>query len=437
MALRAAREWRMTRAMSVKLRDGVYYLRKRVPARYARVEPRAEVWISLATDSEAVAQTKAPKVWAAIEASWEARLAGADADAERKYETARNLAATRGFAFLTASDVAALPLDALLKRVEAVPPAGNAPADETEATAILGGVKAPDITVRRALEIYWGLAKDRLVGKSKDQIRRWKNPRKKAVENFVAEIGNKPLSAITGDDMLAFRDWWITRITEEGLTAGSGNKDLIHLGDIWKTVNRMKRLGLVLPLSDLSIKAGETNSWPPFSTEWIKTKILAPGALDGLNPQARAIVLGMVNTGYRPSEGQNLLPHHIRLDAKIPHLSIEPEGRQLKNRPSRRLIPLVGVSLEAFKAFPEGFPRYRDAADLSATANAFLRENGLMETDRHVLYSLRHSFEDRMIAAGVDERIRRDLFGHSLKSPRYGKGASLEQLQSVVQSIAL
>ncbi len=427
----------MTRAMGVKLRDGIYYLRQRVPARYSRVEPRVEVWISLATDSEMVALTKAPKVWAGMVDAWEARLAGADADAERKYETARNLAAVRGFSFLTSTDVAALPLDALLKRVEAVPPAGNAPADETEATAILGGVKAPEITVRRALELYWGLAKDKTVGKSKDQIRRWRNPRIKAVENFVALIGNKPLAAITGDDMLTFRDWWITRIVEEGLTAGSANKDLIHLGDIWKTVNRMKRLGLVLPLSDLAVKGGEANSWPPFSVDWIKTKILKPGAFSGMNAEARAIVMGMVNTGYRPSEGQNLLPHHIRLDAKVPHLSIEPEGRQLKNRPSRRLIPLVGISLEAFKEFPCGFPRYRDAADLSATVNAFMRENGLMETGRHVLYSLRHSFEDRMIAAGVDERIRRDLFGHSLKSPRYGKGASLEQLQAVVQSIAL
>lgn len=30
--------------------------------------------------------------------------------------------------------------------------------------------------------------------------------------------------------------------------------------------------------------------------------MLSPGALDGLNGEARAILLGMVNTGYRPSE---------------------------------------------------------------------------------------------------------------------------------------
>lgn len=51
------------------------------------------------------------------------------------------------------------------------------------------------------------------------------------------------------------------------------------------------------------------------------------------------------------------------------------------------------------------------------------------------MYSLRHSFEDRMIAAGVDDRIRRDLFGHRLDRERYGKGA-LEHLQEIVQAVA-
>lgn len=81
---------------------------------------------------------------------------------------------------------------------------------------------------------------------------------------------------------------------------------------------------------------------------------------------------------------------------------------------ARRIItprrPLLGVSLEAMRAFPEGFPRYRESSvSLSATVNKFLRENSLMESDDYTLYSLRHSFEDRMLAAGIDDRIRRDL----------------------------
>jgi integrase len=193
----------------------------------------------------------------------------------------------------------------------------------------------------------------------------------------------------------------------------------------------------VLPLSDLALKEDERRTRPPFSVDWIRDRLLALGALDGLNTEARCIVLGMVNTGYRPSEGASLGAAQIRLDAKVPHLSIEPVGRQLKSAYARRVIPLAGVSLDAFRACPNGFPRYADNPSLSATVNKYLRERGLMETPAHSLYSLRHAFEDRMLAAGVDDRIRRDLFGHRLDRERYGKGASLEHLAEVVGRIAL
>jgi len=271
-------------------------------------------------------------------------------------------------------------------------------------------------------------------GKSDDQLRRWKNPRIKAVKNFVAVIGDKALADITGDDMLDFRQWWLEKIEAEDMSTNSANKDLIHLGNVLKTVNKMKRLGLVLPLSDLSFKAGEAKQRPPFSDAWIRDRLLAPGALDGLNAEAKAILLAMVNTGARPSELASLTADQIRLNDNVPHISIEPNGRQLKSKNARRVIPLVGVSLEAMRSHPEGFPRYRvNSASLSATINKYLRGHGLLETPQHTLYGLRHAFEDRQLAAGVDERVRRDLMGHSLNRERYGKGASLENLQAILQ----
>ncbi|WP_054005043.1 tyrosine-type recombinase/integrase [Cypionkella psychrotolerans] len=422
--------------MAIKKRGKTQYLYKRVPKRYAAVEPRQFVWVSLHTDSEALAATKEVTAWANMVEGWEALLAGDSSDAETRFAAARELASARGFRFMKVADVAKLERDELLTRIEAVPQTRSGP-NLIEAAAILGGAVEPEITVSKALELYWTLAKDKTFGKSEDQLRRWKNPRVKAVNNFVDLIGDKALARITGDDMLDFRNWWMERIELEDLTANSGNKDLVHLGDIFKTVNRLKRLGLVLPLSDLAIKEGEQRQRPPFSVEWIKEKILAPGALGGLNTEARCIVLGMVNTGYRPSEGAGLLSAHINLAARVPHISIEPVGRQLKSKHAKRVIPLTGVSLEAFRECPDGFPRYRDNPSLSATVNKFMRENGLMETPGHTLYSLRHAFEDRMLAAGVDERIRRDLFGHALGRERYGQGATLEHLQQVVQTIAL
>lgn len=45
------------------LRGKTYHLRKRVPLRFVAIEPRKTVWISLHTDSEKMAKTKAPAAW--------------------------------------------------------------------------------------------------------------------------------------------------------------------------------------------------------------------------------------------------------------------------------------------------------------------------------------------------------------------------------------
>ena len=422
--------------MSIFKRGGRYQLRRRVPRRYRSIEPRGTIWVSLHTDSETVARSKADRVWSQLTEAWEARLAGDTAAAEKRYEAAQELARIRGFRYLDIDLVSRLPVEALVQRVEAVQDVQGAP-DTVEASALLGTVQKPQITVEAALDIYWTLAREKVLGKSEHQVRRWKNPRIKAVRNFVEVVGNKPIDAITRDDMLDFRQFWLDRIESAEVTPNSANKDLIHLGDVLKTVNNMKRLGLDLPLGELSFREGEKSTRPPFSVDWIRKRLLAPGALSGLNDEARGLLLGMVNTGYRPSEGAGLTAGTIHLGHDIPHISIEAIGRQLKTRHSRRVIPLAGVSLEAFREFPNGFPRYRDSASLSGTVNKYLKENGLLETPEHSFYSLRHAFEDRMIEAGIDDRIRRDLFGHRLDRERYGKGASLAHLAKLVEGIAL
>ena len=422
--------------MGITKRSKTWHLRKRVPVDYQGVESRLEIVCSLHTDSEVIARQKADQIWQHQIEAWEAKLAGDTDEAERRFDAAQRLAKARGVRYLDAEQLANLPIGEILDRVEAVPTRSGQP-DVQEAEALLGGAPVPSITISRALDIYWGQAKDRILGKSSDQIRRWKNPRKKAIANLIAVIGDKPLAEISRDDMLEFRDWWLERIETEDLTSNSANKDIVHLGDVLETVNDKKRLLLVLPLGDLSLKKGKKGKRPPFSDDWIRTKLLAPNALAGLNPQARAILLGMVNTGMRPSELAALQPEEIYLDDSVPHLSLQPLGRHLKSENAERNIPLLGVSLDALRAFPGGFARYQgNSASLSATVNKFLRENDLLETPAHSLYGLRHSFEDRMLAAKIDERIRRDIMGHSLGRERYGAGGSLEMVAELLSPIA-
>lgn len=422
--------------MKFTRRESTLYVRKRVPRRFAGVEEREYVWISLHTDSELVAQQKAPAVWAHMLDAWEAKLAGAGAAANQQLAAAKNLAAARGFRFLTAPEVAKLPTEELLQRIEAmVKPSGRI--DLQEAQALLGGAPTPKLHVADTLDEFWEISKDRIVGKSQDQIRRWENPRKKAFANFKKVVGNPLLSELTTADLMKFRVWLADLIVEGKLTENSANKDLVHLISTIKDVARANDISLKINTDRIMFKQGKANTRPPFSRAWIIDKLLAPGALDGLNAEARCIMLGMINTGYRPSEGAMLTSAQIRLDTDVPHIKIEAVGRTLKTDSSERVIPLVGVSLDAFRAFPNGFPRYADNPSLSDTINKFLRENKLLQTEGHSLYSLRHSFEDRLLAAGVDERLRMDLMGHQIKRERYGAGGDLEHLQRAVKLIAL
>ena len=64
-------------------RKGTLYLYRRVPKRYASVEPRKFVWISLHTDSLSVAKAKEGVTWEQLVAAWEAKLAGDSAEERR------------------------------------------------------------------------------------------------------------------------------------------------------------------------------------------------------------------------------------------------------------------------------------------------------------------------------------------------------------------
>lgn len=421
--------------MSIIARKSKYYLVRRVPARYKDVEPRREIWLSLHTDSKQMAEQKAPAAWDELLEGWEARLAGNSDEAVTRYKAAREIARKRGFRYMPVEQVAKLPLREIVDRVDAAHDKRGRPVG-AEVAALMGTVQEPKITVTQALDIFFAISKDRVRGKSEDQLRRWRNPRMKAVTNFVEVIGDLPMSEITPDDMLEFRSWWNDRIDAEGLTANSANKDLVHLASVLNAVNKGKGLNLTMPLSGYAIKDNEPRQRPGFSEEWIRDKILAPGALDGLNKDARCILLGMINTGYRPSEAECMDAHQIRLDTEIPHISIEPNGRTLKSAYAKRVIPLLGVSLEAFRECPEGFPQYRGSAGCSNTVNKFLTQNGLRETPAHSLYGLRHSFQVRMVRHGVDDRIRRDIFGHRLTEDRYGE-IDLAVLRDALAPVAI
>lgn len=414
-------------------RGATWHLMRRVPARYAGIDPRGFVRLSLHTDSETEAKARAAAVWADLLEGWELSLAGRHGDAKARFDAARKLAGRLGFPYRQMDAVAGLPLEELMARIAAIPARDGVP-DAAAGAALMGAVKPPEVRLSGALEEYWALARDKTLGKSEDQVRRWKNPYIKAFGNLLGVVSDKPLADLSADDMQDFRAWWIDRIEAGEVLANSANKDFSHIATVLRLICERKRLGFVPPVAGLMIREGRRAPRPPFSTDWIKTKII-PSMQEWDNREAAAIVLVMVNTGLRPSEVAGLRGENIALDADIPHVKIRPDGRQLKTDNAERDLPLAGVSLEAM--LPGGFPRYRDKPGLSATINKRFREHGLCETPGHTLYGLRHSFEDRMLEAGVDERLRRDILGHALDRERYGSGGGLRLRLEAIKRVAL
>ena len=123
------------------------------------------------------------------------------------------------------------------------------------------------------------------------------------------------------------------------------------------------------PFRKLRFKETPTEATPSFSNAWVQSKILKPNVLDGINAEAQIIAYALIETGCRPSEIVILLPENICLDAEVPHIRIRPTAkREFKSMASARDIPLVGVSLEAMKRAPNGFPHYRDKGNSLSAA---------------------------------------------------------------------
>ena len=426
----------------VRGKSNTIYFRRRVPKEFASVHPKPFFEVCLKTDSMAEAKEKAAAVWAGCLAGWQDRLDGRAADAEKRFEAVRRIARARGFQYRRMQEIVQGPVSAILERLSAVPvlPAGSV--DPVVAAALVGSIDPPVMTVSRALEKYWDFSKAKLIGKTEDQKRRWENPKKKAVANFIKVCGDLPLADIRPDEMQDFQDWWVERLELEGLSANSANKDFGHLSTILTTVCRKMRLGITPPVKGWTIQEGRANERPPFSDRWIRDRLIPHFTSDActLNDEARDVLLIMINTGARPSEISGLSPADSVIEpGAVPYIDINDQGRTLKTDASVRRVPLVGVSLEAARrAVGRGFPRYAGSPSLSALVNKYLLTHGLKETPGHVFYSLRHSFEDRLLAAGVDERVRRDLIGHSLGGrQRYGSGLSLAATHEILQGLAL
>lgn len=429
-------------------RAGNFYYKRRVPIEVADLDDRApHVRIALKTDDVAMARIKRDALELADNEYWASLLSGSEhALAQKQYTAAMKRAQAFGFSYKPAGDLARdESISEIVRRFDALSERSQ-PAVET---AVLGVVAQPKTKVSEAFQIYCDkIVPDEIRGKSKPQKYQWKKVKQRAVNNFIELIGDKAMTDITRHDAQEIYDLWMARIAPKTgratHSASSGNRDVGNMRVLYSAYfNYMGERNRANPFDGLSFSERKKKTRPPFSVQWIKEKILVPGALASMNSEGRGVILALIETGARPSEICNLTPDSICLDDPIPHLKIKPrddpdDPREIKTVSSIREVPLVGVALEVFKKHPNGFPRYWNKEHSMSTAlNKYFRENKLCPTPKHKVYSLRHSFEDRMKDANLHDDLRRILMGHSIDRPEYGSGGSMEWKRDQLLKIAL
>ncbi len=344
-------------------RQGFWYFIRRVPEQFRAVERRPYISIStrirIADDPRGVAAAQVvTRMNAAAVTEWTMKLGGQDPGPHIAYSRNVQIATSYRLPYLQAQDVQSLPDREFLRRLDIIK---ENPTAEV-ASALMGTVRAPGLVVSELLVEYEKLISASLKTKSAGQLKKWRVERQTKLDLFSAAVGaDIELAKLTRDNVLQFRTALNDNILRGKFSIATANKYLGRVAVMFKVVNDARQLGCGNVFDKIAIAGGETGKRVAFEANWVQETLLADGALDGLNFEARCILYLMTETGLRLAEACNLSSTTIKLDHDIPHIQIRAEGRQLKTKQSKRDIPLVGVALMAMKANPNGFPRYHDA----------------------------------------------------------------------------
>ena len=417
-------------------RNGCYFYDRRVPKKLADFDTRQRIRLSLDTKCKKTAIKKMVAFNDNLERYWDDLCQHNETHSQSKFKQLVREAKRLDFAYVPANTILELPFVELIERVLSAKMNID---NKVKVEAVLGATEAEAINLSEALKRFWNYSKPKLLNKNSDQQRKWRNPRKKAVKNFIDHVGDKPINKINNLDLIKLRDWWLERMKIEQIKADTVNKDFTHLKGVLETVSTHEEIEMDVDkiFKKIHIKETDRQTRKAYSSEFIRNEILNPENLKTLDKEAQSILFICANTGARPIEIVNLIKEDILLGEPIPYIHIRPrQGYSLKTKESERKLPLVGIALEAFKIYPNGFNKYRSNSEkASANINNWLSKHNLRPTKKHSLYSLRHSFQDCLTALEVPDRIQCQLMGHSFKAKgriKYGTGANIEHLRSIV-----
>ncbi|MEL6244382.1 MAG: DUF6538 domain-containing protein [Pseudomonadota bacterium] len=438
-------------------RNGIWYYYRRVPGEMRAVDDRNLFMKSLKTRSAVLARKRRDRLVRADHDYWLARLTIETEDlpkatkarelerVQRRYELSQSRAVLAG--------IDDAPIDRLLTELAINPQlvanlgSTNRSPDRSPQRGTKPAHQAaprPDCRISEAFDLYCEVIGTRdTANKARRQKHLWRRMKERSVNELISVIGDIPMDEISRSDAQKFHAWWAKRLEPKiggkALSANTANRSIGNVRKLY--TDYYTYFGdehRVNPFRKLNFKETTQQSIFPLDDDWVRERILKPGALDGLREDAFFALMVLIETGARITEIAHLTRLDIVFETQVPYIRIRPEQRrEMKVTHTKRNIPLVGVALEALKRSPQGFPRFRGRNDLlSAALNKPLRENELFPTTRHQARSFRHSFEQRTLEAGLDYGLRCELMGHSNDRPKYGSGGSMAWRRDQLLKIA-
>ena len=432
-----------TKLYLVQVADTWHY-RRRVPKKVAALDGRKFVKQSTEQTDHIQAAVVARAINASTEKYWDELLDGSKPSAaENAHAAAVRRARGLGFDYREAAGLADGPLREILDRVTALQQTGHAD-NPAMLNAVLGGEDVPAIMLSSLSARFFEATTVQQRDKRPDTLRNWKNLYRLAGERAVEAIGDKPLTSILRSDAVRFRDALLQMVDDGEIKPPRANKMIGALGTMTQTVSDYLDLGLDQRFGKLKMIGAEAGKRPSFDAGYVASTLLGPTALKKMHKELRATIALIASTGVRPIEVARMRGSFV-LDHEIPHMRIRPDGdgakaaaeAGLKVRHTARDIPLCGSALAAARVYPDGLKHFANRQDhLTSMIGDYFLAHKLKPTPGHSLYSLRHTFKDRLRAAKCPDAIVDALMGHGSKKPAYGEGYPLEVLAEWVERVA-
>ena len=197
----------------------------------------------------------------------------------------------------------------------------------------------------------------------------------------------------------------------------------------------------------LRLTKGADSGRKAFTREQVVTIMDYANALPAASWERWVLSLGVI-TGARIGELAGLTQADIRQVGDLWCIDIneDAEGKSIKNKRSKRLVPLVdgafgfdlGIFLQAVKdgALPsaQGITRRDATRKMSPLLKKILKGNH--QGNSQTFHSLRHHFSSSMQAAGVDVSLAQAAMGHAsgtVTYDTYGSGVPLQRVYEAMQ----